>query len=76
MVNLSKLRKELHDKVNHTTALDRHVFTYEEVGSGYYGLEWRYGKHGVYARSQDDKLIHLLKDCIKMYLEETEKKEE
>jgi len=38
-------------------------------------LKWEYDKNTVEARSKDVNLLFALRDCIEMYLEETEKEE-
>lgn len=73
--NMNKIRQNLKKRINHRNPWDKYVTILEEVGSGYSVLKWEYDKNTVEARSKDVNLLYAVKECIEMYLEETEKEE-
>lgn len=68
-------RQNLKKRINHRTRWDKHVTILDGVGTMYSVLKWEYDNNKVEARSKDVNLLFALRDCIEMYLEETEKKE-
>lgn len=76
LVDIDKIRTKLHKRVHHMTPWDKHVSILEERGTGYSVLLWKYSNHKVEARSKDYELLSCLRDCIEMYLEETEEVKE
>lgn len=74
-MNMNKIRQNLKKRINHRNPWDKHITILEEVGTGYNVLKWEYDNNTVEARSKDVNLLFTLRDCIEMYLEETEKKE-
>ena len=71
-MDLETLRKKLQQKVQHKTQWDKYVTILSERETQYSVLFWKYDCHEVKARSKDTNLLLLLKECIEMYLEETE----
>ena len=76
MVNIEEIRKNLKKRINHRNRWDKHVTILEEVGTMYSVLKWEYDNNTVEARSKDVNLLYALKECIEMYLEETEEVKE
>ena len=75
-MNMNKIRENLKKRINHRTRWDKHVTILDEVGTGYSVLKWEYDNNTVEARSKDVNLLYALKECIEMYLEETEEVKE
>ena len=73
---MNKIRENLKKRINHRNRWDKHVTILEEVGTGYNVLKWEYDNNKVEARSKDVNLLFALRDCIEMYLEETEEVKE
>ena len=74
--NMNKIRQNLKKRINHRTPWDKHIAILEEIGTGYNVLKWEYDNNTVEARSKDVNLLFALRDCIEMYLEETEEVKE
>lgn len=70
--NMNKIRENLKKRINHRNPWDKRVSILEEVGTGYSVLKWEYDNNTVESRSKDVNLLYALKECIEMYLEETE----
>lgn len=75
-MNMNKIRENLKKRINHRNPWDKYVAILEEVGSGYSVLKWEYDNNTVEARSKDVNLLYAVKECIEMYLEETEEVKE
>lgn len=75
-MNMNKIRQNLKKRINHRNPWDKHVTILDEVGTGYSVLKWEYDNNKVEARSKDVNLLFALRDCIEMYLEETEEKKD
>lgn len=73
---MNKIRQNLKKRINHRNPWNKHVAILEEVGTGYNVLKWKYDNNTVEARSKDVNLLFALRDCIEMYLEETEEHNE
>jgi hypothetical protein len=71
-MNIEKIRENLKKRINHKNPWDKHVTILEEVETEYSVLKWKYDNNTVEARSKDVNLLYALKECIEMYLEETE----
>ena len=71
-MNLEKLRKKLQNRIQYKNPWNKHVSILSERDTPYDVLIWKYNNHEVRARSKDTNFLYLLKDCIEMYLEETE----
>jgi hypothetical protein len=74
--NMNKIRQNLKKRINHKNPWDKHVTILGEVETGYKILRWEYDNNTVEARSKDVNLLYALRDCIEMYLEETEEVKE
>ena len=75
-MNMNKIRENLKKRINHRNRWDKHVTILEEVGTGYNVLKWEYDNNKVEARSKDMNLLYAVKECIEMYIEETEEVKE
>jgi hypothetical protein len=75
-MNMNKIRENLKKRINHKNPWDKHVTILEEVETEYSVLRWEYDNNTVEARSKDVNLLYALRDCIEMYLEETEEVKE
>jgi len=75
-MNMNKIRENLKKRINHRNRWDKYVTILEEVGTGCSVLKWEYDNNTVEARSKDVNLLYALKECIEMYLEETEEVKE
>jgi hypothetical protein len=73
---MNKIRENLKKRINHRNRWDKHVTILGEVETGYSVLRWEYDNNTVEARSKDVNLLYALRDCIEMYLEETEEVKE
>jgi len=71
-MNMNKIRENLKKRINHRNRGDKYVTILEEVGTGDSVLKWEYDNNTVEARSKDVNFLYALKECIEMYLEETE----
>ena len=71
-MNMNKIRQNLKKRINHRNPWDKHVTILKEVGTRYSVLKWEYDNNTVEARSKNINLLFTLRDCIEMYLEETE----
>lgn len=70
-MDMNKLRQNLRKRVHKRTKWDKHVSILDEVG-GDSVLLWHYNDNKAEVRSKDVNLLLALKECIEMYLEETE----
>ncbi len=72
---IEKLRDKVKERIHHTHPWDRYVTVMEEVGTGYYVIQWRYNDQGVHVRSKDKDFVFTIKQCIEMYYEEFDKRD-
>lgn len=75
-VDMNRIRENIKKRIHCRNSWDKHVAIFDEVETGYSVLIWKYKNNKVEARSQDVELLFTLRDCIEMYLEETEEVEE
>ena len=75
-VDMNRIRENIKKRIHCNNSWNKHVAILDEVGTGYSVLIWKYSNNKVEARSQDVNLLFTLRDCIEMYLEETEEHNE
>ena len=73
MVDFKQLTKQLRHEIREANKGCRHVAIMSEGTDTI--LHWKYDGHEVEARSKDYNLLSLLRQCIEIYLEETEEEE-
>lgn len=74
-MNLDKIRQKLRQRIHHTRQQDKHVFTYSRMDLNKTFLEWEYDDNTVYVSAKDENIAYVIKECIEMYIEETEGEE-